>query len=424
MTGTLADQSTHRSMELRSDPRLDEGWVCFAAQDWWYHSRAHSDVQLMLRVARQRPVLFVNSIGMRMPLPGRTTQPLRRIARKAASVAKLLRRPVPELPDFHVMTPLVVPFYGSAAARRVNASLVRTQVRAALRYLDITNPSCFVTIPTAWDVVRALPHRRLVFNRSDKHSMFAEADQTHVRALEEALLRAADVVVYVSRALMAEEVNLSGSRAVFLDHGVDLQHFRRRAPGDEPDDLRSIPHPRLGFFGLLDQDLVDLALLERLARSLPHAHLVLVGPATCSMRSLQSLPNVHWLGARSYEAVPRYGSGFDVALMPWRTSEWIRYCNPIKLKEYLSLGLPVVTTDFEEARTYRDVMRIAVDHEDFVEQVRRTLVDGGGAGADQRRATVADASWDRRAHQLLALVAQSAAGNSHGPSVRRGTGGQ
>lgn len=416
MTDILRRGAPH-TLEPARDPHVDEGWVCFAGQDWWYHNRAHSDVQLMLRMARQRRVLLVNSIGMRMPLPGRSTQPLRRIARKAASVAKLLRRPVPELPDFHVMTPLVVPFYGSPVARRINASLVRVQVQAALRYLRIRNPYCFVTIPTAWDVVRALPHRRLVFNRSDKHSLFPDANQAHIRPLEDALLRAADLVLYVSRALMAEEAHLVGTRGVFLDHGVDLQHFRRRPPTEELPDLRDIPRPRLGFFGALDQDLVDLELLERVARTLPDTQLVLVGPAACSLRRLESLPNVHWLGARPYEEVPRYGSGFDVALMPRRPSEWVHYCNPIKLKEYLALGLPIVTSDFPEAHAYGAVLRIARDHDDFVEQVRRTLDDGGPADPAARRAEVASASWDRRAQRLLALAEQASGGTTPQPSL-------
>src|SRR3954470_20149210 len=93
-----------------SGPRED--YVCFSGQDWWYFSRAHSDFQLMLRVARERRVLLVNSIGMRMPLPGRSTMVTRRIIRKASSVLKFLKQPVPDVPGFHVMTPLILPLYG------------------------------------------------------------------------------------------------------------------------------------------------------------------------------------------------------------------------------------------------------------------------------------------------------------------------
>ena len=113
------------------------GYVCFSGLDWWYHSHADSDFQLMLRVARTRPVLLVNSIGMRVPVPGRTAQVGRRLVRKARSVAKLLRRPVGELPGFHVMTPLSIPLAGRPRLRALNAALVRVQVRLAMRSIGM-----------------------------------------------------------------------------------------------------------------------------------------------------------------------------------------------------------------------------------------------------------------------------------------------
>jgi GT2 family glycosyltransferase/glycosyltransferase involved in cell wall biosynthesis len=382
------------------------GFICFSAQDWWYHNRAHSDFQLMRQVARHRNVLVVNSIGMRMPMPGRSTMPLRRILRKARSMTKLLRRPLPELPGFHVMTPLIVPFYGSPRARELNARLVRAQVRLAARHLGIDDPTYFVTIPTAWEVLRELPRRRLIYNRSDKHSAFSEIDPLYIRRLEQALLRESDLVCYVSRSLLAEEAELTGERAVFLDHGVDPDHFRPRPGEAEPSDLRDIPRPRLGFFGNLDDYLVDFALLEQLALDLPAAQLVLIGDvtATDAMDRLEALPNVHRLGFKPYEEIPRYGSGFDVGLMPWRDTEWIRHSNPIKLKEYLALGLPVVTTAFAEAWTYRDWLRIARSRQEFVELVRQTLADGGVGGPAERRAAIAGAGWGRKAGYLIELV--------------------
>ena len=123
----------HRSASGHDGP----GWICFSAQDWWYHNRAHSDFQLMRRVAQRRPVLFVNSIGMRMPVPGRSTQFTRRILRKARSVLRFLRQPLPDTPGFHVLTPVILPFYGSSTLRAVNAWLVREQVRLVAKRLGI-----------------------------------------------------------------------------------------------------------------------------------------------------------------------------------------------------------------------------------------------------------------------------------------------
>lgn len=390
-----------RPAELQDD--ASPGYVCFSAQDWWYHNRAHSDFQLMRRVAENRTVLFVNSIGMRMPLPGRSPGALRRIVRKAASMARRLQTPLPDVPGFHVLTPVLLPFYGSRLGRTVNAWAVRAQVARAERSLGIDQPLVVATIPTAWEVVRRLPHRSLVFNRSDKHSAFDEVDRAYIGSLEQALLEEADHVLYVSHELLAEEADTAGDRAHFLDHGVDLELFRPRPATEEPEDLRAIPHPRIGFFGGFDDYIIDFDLLERLARELPDAHLVLIGDATCPMTRFDSLPNVHWLGHRPYEDIPRYGSGFDVALMPWLDNEWIRHSNPIKLKEYLALGLPVVSTDFPEAHHHTPWITIAAGADNFVAQVRAALDDHDELARARRRASVTGDSWDARSRELMKL---------------------
>ncbi|GGU70828.1 glycosyltransferase [Lentzea flava] len=377
-------------------------YLCFSAQDWWYHNRAHSDFQLLRRVAKHRKVLLVNSIGLRMPSPGKSTQFLRRILRKAKSVAMLVRRPIPETPNFYVMTPAPLPFYGKPWLRKLNSVLVRTQVRLVCLFLRMGTPVVVATIPTAWDVVEPMRHKGLIFNRSDRHSAFPEADQGTIAALENQLLSNSDTVLYVSRALQEEESALTGERAHFLDHGVDVDHFTRR---DElPADLASIPGPRIGFFGSLDDYLVDFDLIEKVAQEFPEASVVLIGDATCSMERYAKYPNVHWLDFRSYEQIPGYGSGFDVALMPWLDNDWIKHANPIKMKEYLALGLAVVSTDFPEVERYSDVIRIAKGEADFIDQIRLTLKDGGLKTPAERRAAVLTASWDSRARELMQIA--------------------
>lgn len=389
-------------------PQADlPGYLCFSAQDWWYHNRAHSDFQLMRSIAAHRKVLVVNSIGMRMPTPGRSTQVLRRVGRKLRSVAMLVRRPLRELPGFYVMSPLPLPFYGSPLARRVNALLVRAQVLAVSRALGLHRPVIMVTIPTAWDVVRPMRRQALVFNRSDRHSSFPESDRPTIEALERGLLERSDHVLYVSTALMDEERRMTGDRAYFLDHGVDTDHFRRRPESEQPADIRAIPGPRVGFFGALDDYLVDFDLLERIAGELPDVSLVLIGDATVPMERLTRHPNVHWLGFRPYETIPGYGSGFDVAIMPWLDNPWIKHSNPIKLKEYLALGLPVVSTDFQELVNYADRVRIAASGDLFLDAVRATLREGGPRPADDLRGSVLGASWSSRAAQLMALAEPS-----------------
>jgi GT2 family glycosyltransferase/glycosyltransferase involved in cell wall biosynthesis len=396
--GDVAARASH---ERSADP---PGWICFASVDWWYHPRGHSDFQLMRRIARDRSVLFVNSIGMRLPVPGRSTLVGRRILSKIRSILRFAQYPLSDTPGFQVVTPLIIPLYGSPLMRRLNARLIRCQVRrlANRTNIDVSDAVLMVTIPTAWEVVKDWNHRALVVNRSDLHSAFEETDQSLIRDLENQLLANADAVIYASHSLMETESDRAGERRIFLDHGVDLDRFGSD-PGPEPADLRSIPHPRVGFYGGLEEFVVDFALLERLARELPEVSVVLIGDATCSMDQFEPLPNVYWLGSRPYEEIPAYGAGFDVALMPWLRNQWIQHSNPIKLKEYLALGLPVVSTDFPEIHHYADVVAIAADDDAFVALVRAAL-DGHAVGTtESRRARVAGATWDNRAKDLLAI---------------------
>jgi glycosyltransferase involved in cell wall biosynthesis len=387
-----------------------KGIVCFSAQDWWYFSHAHSDFQLMRRLAEEQPVLFVNSTGLRMPVPGRSSQPLRRVVRKLRSTAKLLRRPDPDLPLLSVLSPVFVPAYGSTLGRSLLARAVAAQVRLACRRIGITDPAYFVTLPTAAEVLPLLPPGPVLFNRSDRHSEFGEADSTWVAANEHRLLAAADRVLYVSSALLEDEAASTGERATFLDHGVDVDHFRRVETDRWPADVAGLPRPIIGYFGSFDDYLVDFELLERVAREVPEATLLLIGPATCSMRRFERHPNVVWLGARPYDDLPAYGSAFDVALMPFLDNQWVRYANPIKMKEYLALGLAVVSTDFAEVHRYAEVIGIAHSPEEFVALARRASTGAAPGSPATRRALVADATWADRARQLSRLVDEARRG--------------
>lgn len=390
-------------MPTRSTQSRSGGFIWFAAQDWWYHNQAHSDFQLMKEVSRTQPVLIVNSLGLRMPTLGNSSNPLRRVLRKLRSMTKLLRRPLADLPRFYVMTPIMIPSYGDGRLARFNAKSIRFQVRLAARIIGLpAEPVIGVTIPSAWPVVEKMARSALVFNRSDLHSAFPEADSGWVESLESHLLERSDHVLYVSHELMKRDVSLVGDRAYFLDHGVDLNHFSRRGPVHS--DIEAIAPPRIGFFGGLDDYVVDMSLLLDTARRLPHVNLILIGDATCRMDELSALPNVHWLGFRDYQEIPSLGRGFDVALMPWLDNEWIRFANPIKLKEYLALGLPVVSTEYPEVEAYRDQIVVARDRESFVGEVEEALAAPGDAEA--RETFVQSFSWAGRATALMSLVAR------------------
>ncbi len=358
----------------------------------------------MTRLARTREVLLINSIGMRMPTPGRSSGFLKRILRKAKSMAKFLKTPVPRLPQYHVLSPILLPLYGSPKMRALNARGIRAQVNLAKKKKRIKDPIYFVTVPTAMEVLRNEPMDCLIYNRSDKHSAFGEADGGYIEGLEKELMEKADVVLYVSRALMEEEEKLCGEKAVLFDHGVDTNHFSRIPKAELPEEVKDLPRPIIGWFGGLREHLVDFTLLEAIAKRYAQGTLLLIGDATTSLESITKFPNVKWLGPRSFEEIPKLGSAFDVAIMPWKQNDWIKNCNPIKLKEYLSLGLPVVTMDFPEIHRYENLVRVAQSPEGFLDAIQNALdQDRTKEKASTRREAILKDSWDQRVLDLLDL---------------------
>ena len=220
-----------------------------------------------------------------------------------------------------------------------------------------------------------------------------------------------------------------------MPHGVDYEHFSKAVSHHlpAPADIADIPHPRLGFFGLI-RDWVDLDLLADVARRRPDWHLVLIGDSTIDLSPYQCLANMHFLGRKPYAELPAYCKEFDAGLVPFKINELTKAVNPIKLREYLAAGLPVVSTPLPEVKACGPWVRIAADAEEFVGAVEAELRLGGtfiGQRRDGRRRAIAQSRGDplrgdaRRdlaregGSDLAGLVRKRVGGRS--PSLRRET---
>ena len=379
-----------------------DGVLCFGGIDWWYHNRAHSDVQIMLQMSKRIPVLFVNSIGMRTPLPGKSTQPVKRIIRKLSSVLKGLRKVEPAM---WIFSPFMLPPSRRASIRSINGRLIASQVSKALTKVGLKRWFTWVTVPTAVDVLDYLPRTVTVFNRSDKYSIFPEASESFIKTCEEKLLKSSDLILYVNHKLMAEDIGLH-SRKYYIGHGVDYDHFAGSIEDNTSihSDLAGLKRPIVGFFGAIDDYTVDLKLLKFAAQSLPDMSFVLIGLSTVDISDITSLPNVRYMGFRPYSEIPKLGASFDVGIMPWLQNEWIEYCNPVKLKEYLALGIPVVTTPIPQADVYERLISVTATPEGFVQAIRSAVATDNPELRRLRQKAVESDSWQRKADEVLELI--------------------
>jgi glycosyltransferase involved in cell wall biosynthesis len=184
-----------------------------------------------------------------------------------------------------------------------------------------------------------------------------------------------------------------------IPHGVDAERFAG-APA-APADLDGLERPLVGYVGLLD-DYLDLRCFTATADALERGTVVLVGGANTDVSALERHPRIRLLGRRPYEEIPAYLHAFAVALVPFDDSPLSRGVNPIKLREYLAAGLPVVSTPMPEVLPYADVVRIAEPGAPFAQAVLASLAGTGGAEA--RRERVAGESWDAVAARLDPLL--------------------
>jgi glycosyltransferase involved in cell wall biosynthesis len=253
---------------------------------------------------------------------------------------------------------------------------------------------------SAW-VARDLGCERVIYHCVDEFSQFAGAGD-EIAALEADLCHASDLVIACSEPLYRSKARLNAN-TILVRHGVEQAHFARAL--DEktpiPDDVRDLPRPIFGFYGLV-AEWVDLEAVRQIAAAWPEGSVILVGETNNAnaeaLARLRALGNVHILGHRPYDALPGYCKSFDVALLPFVKNVLTENANPLKLREYLAAGLPVVATDIPEARALADhgVLCASASNE-FVALARRALEIPPSRA---RSEAMARESWDHKVAEI------------------------
>jgi glycosyltransferase involved in cell wall biosynthesis len=384
----------------------DRDMLCFS-HDW--NGDPLSKTHLMRLLARRNRVLWVNSIGYRTPSISR--RDAGRVVKKALAALSPLQEPEPNL---FVLNPIAVPAHGKPWVRSFNRWLLQHQVRGAMANLGFQRPINWVFNPAAAVVAGTLDEDMLIYYCVDEYSAFHGVRAETLRVMEEDLLAKADLVITSAERLW--HAKKQANPATFLvRHGVDWKHFRRaldpRTP--VPADLASIRGPILGYFGLIGSDWVDQELIESVARRMPNVSFVMIGKITTDVTRLRAMPNIHLLGHRPYSSLPEYCRGFDAAFIPFPISDATLNSNPLKAREYLAAGLPVISTAIPEVEAL-GLGRIATDAASFAVHAAEALAEPGP------QQSLSDAmrgeSWEARLADIEGLIASVASDRMPGMS--------
>jgi UDP-galactopyranose mutase len=347
---------------------------------------------LLSRLAAKRPVFFVEEPEL---IPG-------------APVSWQRSNPQPNVTVLRPRTPIAAPgFHPDQIA------LLMPLIADLANELGHRSLLAWLYTPMALPLAQELGPDAMVYDCMDELSLFLGAP-TELLSLEAALIGSADVMFTGGPSLYRAKQSRHHNVHCFPS-SVDAAHFRmsrRAATGEaeeEADDQAVVPHPRLGFYGVIDER-IDLALIDAVAAARPKWQIVLVGPVVkIDPGVLPRRPNIHYFGQRSYQELPGYLAGWDVCLLPFARNDSTRFISPTKTLEYMAAELPIVSTPITDvAEPYGDIVYLGNTPEEFIAACEAALT--ADAGERDRRVTLmrkvlSGTSWDVTVSAMEELLA-------------------
>lgn len=333
---------------------------------------------LLSRLAARRPVFFIEEPEYDPAGPSRWER-----TNPEPNVHVLRPRTPVQAPGFHPdQLPALEPLIGE----------LREELRGPLL--------AWLYTPMALPLARLLDPDTTVYDCMDELSLFLGAPP-ELLTREAELLEYADVMFTGGPSLFRAKQQRHPNVHCFPS-SVDAAHFRltdaEGRPVSEAEDQAKLPHPRLGFYGVIDERL-DLRLVDAVAAAHPDWQLILVGPVVkIDPATLPSRPNIHYLGQRTYQELPRYLAGWDVCLLPFALNDATRFISPTKTLEYMAAELPIVSTPITDVvEPYGEIVYLGRTPEEFTAACEAALTAAPAEGARrtaQMRQVLAGTSWD------------------------------
>ena len=384
--------------------------ICISTIDWDFIWQGHQEIMSTLAAAGHR-VLFIENTGVRTP----AIRDLSRISQRLRNFRRGTNGFREERENLFVYSPIVMPFPYSRVSRWINRYTMLRALQRWMKAVRFERPIVWTFLPTplALDLIQRVDPKLCVYYCIDDLASSSHEARRIVES-ERTLFRQADLVFVTSENLRAR-ASVDAQAVHLFPFGVSLGRFDEVRASAEPlpADVATLPRPIIGYVGGLHQ-WVDVEIIAAIARRLPAASVVLVGPEQADMSALRQLPNVHLLGARAHAQVPHYVKAFDVGIVPYRLSDYTAHVYPTKLNEYLAMGIPVVATDLAEIRRFNrengDLVDIAAGPDSFVDAITRSIAAVGDGQTRERRLEAARRNgWSDRIASMSALIEQALA---------------
>ncbi len=301
--------------------------------------------------------------------------------------------------------PPVLPFYNRVRlVNRINQRILSSYVRGKMKLHGFSEPVLWCYSPSSCDIVSEIPKRALVYDCVDRHSAYkGMINPSVVDRMERDLAKGADLV-FSTAAGLHETLSGYNRNSVLVPNGAAYELFSKAAEGGlkVPEELSGIEGKIFGFVGML-QECINYEWLEALAKKCPGSHLVFIGRKLpgVDLSRLGNYKNVHFLGLKKQEELPKYLSRFDVCLNPFRPGSLSKDVSPLKFYEYLATGKPVVTAPEPlQVLDYKDVVYLAESEDEFIGQCLRASGENDPALRTRRMRYAKECSWDARVSRM------------------------
>ena len=271
---------------------------------------------------------------------------------------------------------------------------------------NINNFVAWFYTPMAMAFAAHLQPMAIVYDCMDELSGFKFAPPELVEN-ETKLFQRTDLVFTGGQSLYEAKKSQHKSVHAFPS-SIDAEHFKKaRNITDEPEDQKSIAHPRLGYCGVIDERM-DIKMLGEMADLRPDWQFIMIGPVVkIAPEDLPRRENIHYLGGKNYQDLPNYLAGWDVALMPFALNESTKFISPTKTPEYLAAGKPVVSTPIQDVvRPYGEMnlVEIAATAQEFVEACKKVLTENSEERSAKADEFLAQMSWDKTWSQMAEMI--------------------
>jgi len=289
---------------------------------------------------------------------------------------------------------VVVPYLPEGLSASEQHKTLRKLLDDVMGEEKIRDYALWYYTPMALNFTKHLQPKSVIYDCMDELSAFKFAPR-EMLDMEAELLNRANIVFTGGHSLYEAKRHRHTNIHPFPS-SIDYKHFAQaRAVANEPADQAAIPHPRLGFFGVIDERF-NIELLSDMAKLRPDWHFVMIGPvAKIDPAALPRFPNIHYLGKKDYKELPAYLAGWDCALMPFALNDSTKYISPTKTPEYLAAGRPVVSTpisDVVKPYGHEKLVHIADTATEFVQCCEKAMHE-----------VKHDAEWLVRVDEFLAL---------------------